>query len=146
MTVKNPRRVDKERTQKRARSELSGLKWAEVLDALHARLPVQGSHTLANAETFHDAWHESRRTATAEEVKRGVAVDPDTRPLDPSSSSADPDPKRLKPATVTNVENPADQMDKDTSLRTPATSHPLDPDAEENVSKKGGKKRWSHPW
>ena len=69
MTVKNPRRVDKQRTQKRARSELSGLKWAEVLDALHARLPVKGSHTLANAETYHDAWHESRRTATAEEVK-----------------------------------------------------------------------------
>ena len=58
------------------------------------------------------------------------------RPLGPSSSLADPNTKRFKPSNVTDAENPADRMDVDTSLRTLATSHPLDPDAEENVSKK----------
>ena len=77
-----------------------------------------------------------RRTVTAEEVISGRR---ETRPLDRSSSFTDPDPTRLKPTTVTDVENPADQMDEDTSLRTHfsqniATSHPLDPDARENVS------------
>ena len=57
-------------------------------------------------------------------------MDPDTLTLDPSSSSTD-----LEPATATDVESSADQMD-DTSLRSPATSHPLEPEAPENVSKK----------
>ena len=54
--------------------------------------------------------------------------------LDPSSSLTDPDLKRFKLTTMTDVENLADQMDEDISLRTLATSHPLDPDAEESVS------------
>ena len=36
-----------------------------------------------------DVWEESRRTVTAEKVKRGIVADPDTRALDPSSSSTD---------------------------------------------------------
>ena len=55
---------------------------------------------------------------------------------DPGSIATDPDPKRLKPTTMTDVENLANHMDQDTSLGTPATSHPLELDAEENVSKK----------
>ena len=39
----------KECTQKRSGSELSGQKSAELPDARHARLAVQGSHTLVNA-------------------------------------------------------------------------------------------------
>ena len=78
----------------------------------------------------------SRRTATTEEVKRAIEGEQDTPPLDPSSSATDPDPKRLKLTTMTDVENLANHMDEDTSLRTPATSHPLELDAEENVSKK----------
>ena len=39
----------KECTRKRSGSELSGQKSAELPDARHARLPVQGSHTLVNA-------------------------------------------------------------------------------------------------
>ena len=109
LAVMNPRCVDKERTQKHSGSELSGLKSAELLDAGHARLPVRGSHTLVNAEPSK----ESRRTAAAEETKREVAADPDTRPLDQSSSSTDPEPKRPKTTTVADTENSADQMDED---------------------------------
>ena len=39
----------KECTQKHSGLELSGQKSAELLDARHARLPVQGSHTPVNA-------------------------------------------------------------------------------------------------
>ena len=45
---------------------------------------------------MHNAWDESLRTASAEEAKRGVVADPDTRPLDRSGSSMDPEPKRTK--------------------------------------------------
>ena len=55
--------------------------------------------------TYQDAWDESRRTASAEEAKRGIVGDPDTRPLDPSSSSTDPNPKRSKTISVTDNEN-----------------------------------------
>ena len=83
-----------------------------------------------------DACDESRRTASAEEAKRGIVGDPDTRALDPSSSSTDPEPKRTKTTSVTDNENLADPMHVDNFQRTPATSHPLEPDADENVSKK----------
>ena len=53
------------------------------------------SHT-RECKTYQVAWDESRRTASAEEAKRGIVGDPDTRPLDPSSSSTDPNPKRPK--------------------------------------------------
>ena len=69
-----------------------------------------------SAYVFQDVWEESRRTATTEEVQRGAVADPDTRALNPSSSSTD-----VKPDTATDVENMADKMDEDTSLRTPAT-------------------------
>ena len=87
-------------------------------------------------KTYQDAWDESRRTASAEEAKRGVAADPDTRPLDPSSSSMDPEPKRTKTTSVTDTNNLADQMDEDNFQRTPATSHPLEPVDDENVSER----------
>ena len=63
-------------------------------------------------------------------MKRVISVDPDTLKMDPSSSSTD-----LDPATATDVDSSSDQMD-DTSLRSLATSHPLKPEAPENVSKK----------
>ena len=71
----------KECTRKHIGSELTGLKSAELLDILRARFLV---------------WEESPRTATPEEVKRGTAVDPDTRPLNPSSNSADFDSKKTE--------------------------------------------------
>ena len=48
----------------------------------------------------------------------------------------DPQPKRTKTITVTDTENLADRMDEDNFQRTPATSHPLEPVDDENVSKK----------
>ena len=93
------------------------------------------SHT-RECKTYQDAWDESRRTAAAEEAKRGVAADPDTRPLDPISSSTDPEPKRTKTTTVADTEHSADKMDVDNFQKTHATSHPLEPDAAENVSKR----------
>ena len=99
----------------------SGLKSAELLVARHARL--------------QDAWDESRRTASAEEAKRGDVADPDTRPLDPSGSSMDLEPKR-RTKTTSVTENLLDRMDEDNFRRTPATSHPLEPVDDENVSKK----------
>ena len=71
--------------------------WSEVARTL-GRLAQEtlgpGEVTHSRMQKFQDAWEESRRTARAEEVKSGVSVDPNTRPLDPSSSSTDPDPKR----------------------------------------------------
>ena len=93
------------------------------------------SHT-RECRTFPEVWEESRRTAAAVEAKRGVAADPDTRPLDQSSSSTDPEPQRPKTTTIADTENSADRMDEDNIRRTPATSHPLELDADENVSKK----------
>ena len=102
--------------------------WSEVgrtLGCPACETPSLGkSHTL-EFKTCQHVWEESGRTATAEEVKRGVAVVPDTRTLDPSSSSTDLNLKRLKPTTANGIESWADQMDEDTSLRRPATSHPL---------------------
>ena len=92
------------------------------------------SHT-RECKTFQDAWDESRRTAAAEEANREVAADPDTRPLNPSSSSTDPEPKRTKTTTVEDAENTTERMDVDNFQRTPATSHPLEPVGDENVSK-----------
>ena len=101
------------------------------MDALLARLLEQAHLTPASAHNFKMSRKRVDTTATAVEVKRGIVVDPDTRALDPSSSSTD-----AKPCVATDVENSADQMDEDPSLRAPAISHPLEPDAEENDSKK----------
>ena len=73
--------------------------------------PGPGKSHTRECKTHQDAWDESRRKASAEEAKRGNVGDPDTRPLDPSSSSTDPNPKRSKTTSVTENENLADQMD-----------------------------------
>ena len=75
-------------------------------------------------------------TELAEESKRGVAANPDTQTLDPSASSMDPKPKRTKTTSATDTENLADWMDEDNFQRTPATSDPLEPVDDGNVSKK----------
>ena len=61
--------------------------------------------------------------------------DPDTRPLDPSSSSTDPNPKRSETTSVTDNENLANRMDEDNFRRGPL-SHQLEAVNDENVSKK----------
>ena len=86
----------KECTRKHSGSEPSGQKSAELLDARHVRRPVGGKSHTRECKSYQDAWDESRRTASAEEAKRGIVGDPDTRPLDPSGSSVDPEPKRTK--------------------------------------------------
>ena len=100
------------------------------------RLPVQGkvTHT-RECKTYQDAWDESRKTAS-EEAKRGIVGDPDARPLDPSSSSTNPNPKRSKTTSVTDNENVANRMDEDDFRTGPATSHQLEPVDDANVSKK----------
>ena len=80
-------------------------------------------------------WDGSRRTAAAV-ANREVAADPDTRPLNPSSSSTDPEPKRTTTTTEEDAENSTERMDVDNFQRTPATSHPLEPVGDENVPKK----------
>ena len=110
LTVMYPKCDDKEYTQKHSGLEPSGQKSAELLVAWRASLLVWRSH-----KTCQDAWDESRRTAPAEEAKRGVAADPDTRPLYPSGSSMDPEPKRTKTTSVTDNENLAGLMDEDNS-------------------------------
>ena len=135
-TAEKSRSVDTVCTQKHSGSEHSGLNSAELLDVQHATLRVHGKSHTCECKYFQDAWKESRTCRRRATAKRGDEADQDTRPRDPSSSSTDPDPKRFKPTIMTNVENLAEQMDEDTSLRTPATSLPLVLDAEENVSKK----------
>ena len=77
---------DKECTRKHSGSELSGQKSAEVLDALHARLPVQGSHTLANADRIKMPG--TRAAKQHQWRRRNVELlQIQTRPLDPSGSS-----------------------------------------------------------
>ena len=48
--------------------------------------PGPGKTHTRECKTYQDAWEDSRRTASAEEARRGIVGDPDTRPLDPSSS------------------------------------------------------------
>ena len=76
--------------------------------------PSLGKSHTRECKSYQDAWDESRRTASAEQAKRGIG-DPDTRPLDPSSSSTDPNPKRPKTTSPTDNENRADRMDEITS-------------------------------
>ena len=73
--------------------------------------PGPGESHSRECRTYQDAWDESRRTASAEEAKRGIVGDPDTRPLDPSGSSTNPEPKGTQTTSVTDNENVADQMD-----------------------------------
>ena len=61
--------------------------------------PSPGKSHTRECKTYQDAWDESRRSASAEEAKRGIVEDPDTRPL-----------KRSKTTSVTDNENLADRM------------------------------------
>ena len=98
--------------------------------------PGPGKSHTRECKTYQDAWDDSSRTASAEEAKRGIVGDPDTRPLDPSSSATDSNPKKSKTTAVTDNENLVDWMDEDNFRRGPATSHQLEPVDDENVSKK----------
>ena len=100
--------------------------------------PSPGKSHTRECKSHQDALDESRRTASAEEAKRGIVGDPDTQPLDPSGSSMDLEPKRTKTTSVTGNENLADR----------ATSHQLEPVDDEKRGEEGtsGKKRSSHPW
>ena len=113
--------------------------WSEIgrtSECPACETPSPGMSHTRECKTHQDAWDESRRTASAEEAKRRIVGDPDTRSLDPSSSSTDPNPKRSKTTSVTDNENLADRMDEDNFRRGPATSHQLEPVDDENVSKK----------
>ena len=98
--------------------------------------PGPGKSHTRECKAHQDAWEESRHTARAEEAKRGFDEDPDTRSLNPSSSSTDLQPRRLETATGADAENAPDQMDVDSFQTTPAIAHPLEPASDENVSKK----------
>ena len=94
--------------------------WSEIgrnPGCLACETPGPGKSHTRECKTYQDAWCESRRTASAEEAKRGVAADPDTRPLDPRGSSMDPEPKRTKTTSVTDSENLADRMEEDNFQR-----------------------------
>ena len=98
--------------------------------------PGPGKSHTRECKTYQDAWEDSRRTASAEEARREIVGDPDTRPMDPSSSSTDPNPKRSKTTSVTDNDSLANRMDEDNFQRGPATSHRLEPVDDENVPKK----------
>ena len=88
--------------------------WSEIgrtLGCPACESPGPGESHSRECRTYQDAWDESRRTASAEEAKRGIVGDPDTRPLDPSGSSTNPEPKGTQTTSVTDNENVADQMD-----------------------------------
>ena len=130
---------DKGCTRKHSGSELSGQKSAELRDARHARLPVQGkSHTVVNARRI-----KMPRKTPAEQLQRNsfsgggetwnwwrsghTTVGPEFEC---------PNPRRSKTTSVTDNENLAKRMDEDNFQRGPATSHQLEPVDEENMSKK----------
>ena len=127
----------KECTRARSGSELSGQKEIGRTPGCPAcETPGPGKSHTRVCKTCQDAREDSRRTASAGEAKREIGGDPDTRPLDPSWSSTDPNPKRSKTTSVTDNENLADRMDEDNFQRGLATSHQLEPVYDRNVSKK----------
>ena len=73
--------------------------WSEIGRTLGClaceTLGLVKSHT-RECKTYQDVWEDSRRTASAEEAKRGIVGDPDTRPLNPSSSSTESQPEEIK--------------------------------------------------
>ena len=58
--------------------------------------PGPGKSHTREWKAHQDAWLESRQTPAAEEAERGVTQDSDSRPMNPSSSSMDPEPKRTE--------------------------------------------------
>ena len=96
----------------------------------------KGSHTPVNARHIKMPGKIAAEQPSAEEARGGIVGDPDTRPLDPSSSSTDPNPKRSKTTSVTENDSLANQMDEDNFQRGLATSHQLEPVDDENVPKK----------
>ena len=73
--------------------------WSEIgrtLGCPACETPGPGKSHTRKCRSYQDAWDESRRTTSAEEAKRGIVGDRDTRPLDPSGSSSGPEPKRTE--------------------------------------------------
>ena len=70
MTVMYPKCENKECTRRNSGPELSGQKSAQLLDAQHARLPVQGSHTLVN--TKHIKMSGTRAVESRQRRRRNV--------------------------------------------------------------------------
>ena len=58
--------------------------------------PGPGKSHTRECKSYQDSWDEIRRTLSAEEAKQGIVGDPNTRPLDTSESSVDPEPKGQK--------------------------------------------------
>ena len=113
--------------------------WSEIgrtPECLACETPRSGEVSHSRMQSASGMPGRSRQTAAAEEAKRGVVEEPDSRPLNPSASSTDPMPKNLKTTTADDPENTPDRMDVDSFQRTPATSHPLEPVSDENLSKK----------
>ena len=75
--------------------------------------PGPGKSHTRECKAHQDAWEESRQTVRAEEAKRGIVGNPDSRPLDPSGSSTVPEPKRTE---RTLVQTPRTRQIKWTSI------------------------------
>ena len=109
------------------------------MDAEHARLRVQGNLTLVNAKILKTL---GKRVALVDDEQQRRRRNAETKPIETHDHWTQVQVQRIpnrndfKPTMKTDVANLAEQVDEDTSLRTPATSHPLVLDAEENVSKK----------
>ena len=89
-----------EQWSRRETVEARGAKWN-----FDVEMDSGTSGPQVNSRPDEDAWDESRRTAPAEEAKRGIG-DPDARPLDPSGSLSDLEPKRTTTTTVADTEKP----------------------------------------
>ena len=112
-------------------------KFAKLHGVLHARVRVRERHIPVNGNKFKMSGTRGSTHGNSGGGETWTCCGSGlTRTVDTSSNSTDPDPKRLKPTTATDVESSEDQMDEHTSLRTLATSHPFEPDAEQIVSKK----------
>ena len=75
--------------------------------------PKPGKSHARECKAHQDMWEESRQTVRAEEAKRGVVQDADSRPLNPSSSSTDQKPR----TTADDTENTLDRMDVNSVLK-----------------------------
>ena len=82
--------------------------WSEI-----GRTPGCPACETPGPEKSHTRECKTYQDAREEVAKRGIFGDQDTRPLDPSSSSTDPNQKRSKTTSVTENENMANQMDED---------------------------------
>ena len=94
-------------TRKRSGSEHSGQKAADgLLDSRHRETPRPGkSHAHEMQDVSRCLGREPPNSISGGGEFAELPGDPDTRPLDPSSSSTDPNPKRSKTTFVTDNEN-----------------------------------------